>query len=107
MKKLLLIAALMLLTLTQLVSAQDGPVTIPSPEEPQQTAVDATYEEQVLEIVNQERWNNGQLPPLKGNTLLDNAAEGHSTNMAVRNFFAHCDLDTKTSPWESYDSGRV
>ncbi len=95
MKKLLLIAALILLTLTQLVSAQDGPVTIPSPEEPQQTAAGATFEEQVLEIVNQERWDNGQLPPLKGNQLLNNSAEGHSTNMAVRDFFDHCDLDTK------------
>ncbi|MBE2222612.1 MAG: hypothetical protein IAF02_13780 [Anaerolineae bacterium] len=99
MKKQFLIAAfIILLTLTQLVSAQDGPVTIPSPAEPQQTAVGPTYEEQVLEIVNQERWKDGQRPPLKGNQQLNNAAETHSNNMAVRNFFAHCDLDTKTTP---------
>ncbi len=59
-----------------------------------------SYEEQVLELVNQERWNNGQLPPLKGQTQLDLAAETHSTNMGVRNFFAHCDLDTHTLPWD-------
>lgn len=104
MKKQLLIAALILLITTQLVSAQDGPVKIGTPEAPKQTAVDPTYEEQVLEIVNQERWNNGQLAPLKGNTLLDNAAEGHSINMAVRNFFAHCDLDTKDSPWDRMEA---
>lgn len=57
----------------------------------------ASFEQQVLEIVNQERWNNGQLPPYKGVNLLDDAAETHSTNMAVRDFFAHCDFDTHTS----------
>ena len=59
-----------------------------------------SFEDQVMELVNQERWNNGQLPPLKRNTLLDNAAETHSANMAARDFFAHCDLDTKQSPWD-------
>ena len=78
----------------------DGPVTPGAPHNLEEgTAVlAATFEEQVLEMVNQERWNNGQLPPLKGNVLLDTAAETHSNNMAVRNFFAHCDLDTLTSP---------
>jgi len=107
MKKLLLIAALILLLSIQIVSAQDQPlpadgpvqVQIGDPDVPLQTTADPTYEEQVLEIVNQERWNNGQLPPLKGNNLLDTAAETHSVNMAVRNFFAHCDLDTKKSHW--------
>ncbi|PIE81195.1 MAG: hypothetical protein CSA11_05330 [Chloroflexi bacterium] len=98
MKKLLLIAALILLT-TQIATAQDGPIKTGSPAEPTSITADPTYEEQVLEIVNQERWNHGQLPPLKGNHLLDNAAETHSTNMAVRNFFDHCDLDTGASPW--------
>lgn len=71
----------------------------PSPDMPAGTA-SPTYEEQVLEIVNQERWINGQLPPLKGVVLLDGVAETHSTNMANRDFFAHCDLDTKQSPWD-------
>lgn len=64
------------------------------------TAVaDGSYVQQVVELVNQERWNEG-LPPLKRNAPLDQAAHTHSNNMAVRNFFDHCDLDTKTSPWD-------
>jgi len=63
-------------------------------------AADPTFEEGVMELVNQERWNNGQLPPLKQNGLLDAAAETHSDNMAVRNFVMHCDPDTGTLPWD-------
>ncbi len=59
-----------------------------------------SYQDLVMEIVNQERWANGQRPPLKRNTLLDSSSFGHSANMALRNFFAHCDLDTKSSPWD-------
>ncbi len=57
-----------------------------------------SFEDQVLEIVNQERWTNGMLAPLKGNAELATAAEGHSQAMAERNFFSHCDLDTGTLP---------
>jgi uncharacterized protein YkwD len=59
----------------------------------------ATFEDQIMEIVNQERWNNGQLAPLKRCDLLDTSTGLHSDNMAVRNFHAHCDPDTKTLPW--------
>lgn len=59
-----------------------------------------TLEDQVMELVNQERWSNGGLPPLKRNHLLDNSAELHSGNMASRNFFSHCDPDTETLPWD-------
>lgn len=59
-----------------------------------------TFEEQVVELVNQERWVNGQHAPLKHVGLLDTSAEAHSSNMASRNFFAHCDLDTGTLPWD-------
>ncbi len=55
---------------------------------------------QVLELINQERMANGQLPPLKGVAPLDTAAGTHSENMALRNFFDHCDLDTGDSPWD-------
>lgn len=55
---------------------------------------------QVVELVNQQRLVNGNLPPLKHVDLLDNAAQLHSDNMAGRDFFAHCDLDTKTEPWD-------
>ncbi len=57
-----------------------------------------SFEDQVMELVNEERWENGQLPPLKRNTLLDDAAETHSEHMAERDFFAHCDPDTGTLP---------
>jgi len=57
-----------------------------------------SFEHQVIELTNQERLDNGGLPPLKYHTSLGSAAETHSENMAVRDFFAHCDLDTKTSP---------
>jgi len=59
-----------------------------------------TYEDEVVEIVNQERWSNGQLPPLARCALLDTSSETHSSNMAVRDFLAHCDLDTGTEFWE-------
>ncbi len=59
-----------------------------------------TFEEQVLEIVNDERWQNGQLPPLKGEASLNSATKMHSNNMALRNFFGHCDVDTGKSPWD-------
>lgn len=57
-----------------------------------------TLAEQVLERVNLARWDNGQLPPLKGQAQLDAAALLHSTNMGTRNFFMHCDPDTLTQP---------
>jgi len=99
---LLLVAALIVPAVFADSSPADGPVVPGAPGEGGgETAVTAaTFEEQVLELVNQERWANGQLPPLKGNTLLDAAAETHSSNMAARDFFAHCDLDTQTSPWD-------
>ena len=59
-----------------------------------------TFEDTLMEVVNQARWDNGNLPPLKRVSLLDTAAEGHSQRMAVGNFFAHCDPDTKTLPWD-------
>ncbi|HJS30092.1 MAG TPA: CAP domain-containing protein [Anaerolineales bacterium] len=57
-----------------------------------------SFEETLVELVNQERWANGQLPPLKRATELDSASATHSTNQGVRNFFGHCDLDTGTWP---------
>ena len=63
-------------------------------------ALTPAYEDQVMEIVNQERWNNGQLPPLKRVALLDTSSELHSTNMGLRNFFMHCDPDTGKSPYQ-------
>lgn len=70
-----------------------------------QAAVSATptFEERVVELVNQERLANGNLPPLKHDALLDGSSELHSSNMATRDFFAHCDPDTGTLPWDRMD----
>lgn len=57
-----------------------------------------SFEDQVMELVNVERLANGGLAPLRRNDSLEAAAELHSTNMAVRNFFSHCDPDTGTLP---------
>jgi uncharacterized protein YkwD len=57
-----------------------------------------SFEELVMERVNQERWTNGQLPPLKNDPLLDQSSEVHSANMASRDFFGHCDLVDLTLP---------
>jgi hypothetical protein len=59
-----------------------------------------TFEDQVMELLNIERWDNGALPPLKRSDLLDTSAGTHSSNMATRNFFAHCDLDTGDQFWD-------
>ena len=57
-------------------------------------------EQQVVERLNQIRWQNGQLPPLKNNIQLQQAAVNHSRHMAERNFFDHCDFDTQLQFWQ-------
>jgi uncharacterized protein YkwD len=80
------------------------PLADPSPAPPWQApdpaplGPAASFEEQVIELVNEERWLDSQRPPLKGQGQLATAAEQHSVNMGVRNFFSHCDLDTGTMP---------
>jgi len=59
-------------------------------------ALDPVLAAQVVELVNQQRLNNGNLPPLKIDTLLTGVAEAHSQAMAERDFFSHCDPDTGT-----------
>lgn len=76
---------------------------LPSPEDlssAQAAASTATFEQRVVELVNLRRLENGNLPPLKRDVRLDESSELHSSNMAGRNFFAHCDPDTKTLPWD-------
>lgn len=60
----------------------------------------ADYAQQVVELTNMERFNNGALAPLKAAGELNDSSYLHSVAMAERNFFAHCDLDTGKSPWE-------
>lgn len=64
-------------------------------------ATGPSLEDQIMELTNQERWNNGQLPPYKRNHLLDSSAAGHSQGMGARNFFSHVDPDDGCSlPWD-------
>ncbi len=72
------------------------------PDDPAEPERQGTFEDQVMELVNQQRWDyaSGHLPPLKRQALLDTSAEGHSSRMATYNFFAHCDPDTGTMPWD-------
>lgn len=97
----------LLIVIFVLFQLPTGGPTAPEPLHPPLDAVPAeaaapsdgpTMQERVLELLNQERWDNGQLPPLKGNPQLGSAADGHSSGMALRDFFAHCDLDTHSDP---------
>jgi hypothetical protein len=63
-------------------------------------AFDPSFEDRLIELVNQERWTNGQLPPLKRVAELDSSSETHSANMAGRDFVMHCDPVTLTWPWD-------
>jgi uncharacterized protein YkwD len=56
------------------------------------------YEIELVELTNEERWDNGMLAPFKQVNLLHNSSDNHSEGMAIRHFFAHCDLDNHTSP---------
>lgn len=57
-------------------------------------AYDATWESQVLTLINQERAKpeNGSRPALTRNSKLDAAARLHSSDMACNNYFSHTSL---------------
>ena len=59
---------------------------------------DASYEEQVITITNQERLNHG-CEPLKMDDRLRMAAEGHSQDMAINDYFSHY-APNGTTPWD-------
>ncbi len=54
--------------------------------------VDAAYEQQLVELVNATRQQNG-LPPLKRVDLLDQAARYHATDLAQDDYFSHDTYD--------------
>ncbi|MFJ8039352.1 sigma-70 family RNA polymerase sigma factor [Kitasatospora sp. NPDC096147] len=80
-------------------SAAPTPSATPSPS-PSRTATTTaptratTAEQQVLDLVNSERAKNN-CGPLKANAKLQAAAQGHSDDMAARNFFDHTNPDGK------------
>lgn len=57
------------------------------------TATNAAYEQQVVEMVNAQRWANGKLPPYKRISALDTAARYHSTDLGQDNYFDHPSYD--------------
>ncbi|WP_242048849.1 CAP domain-containing protein [Planktothrix sp. FACHB-1365] len=57
-----------------------------------------SFEQRVFELTNQERLNAGLLP-LTYNYQLEAAAETHSQNMALQDFYAHNGVDG-TTPWD-------
>ena len=64
----------------------------------------ATFEEQVGELVNQERaactLPACPLSPLKLVSLLGALADEHSGSMALEDYFSHCDFSTGLDPFE-------
>ena len=64
----------------------------------------ATFEERVLELVNQERALNG-LDPLTLHPLLAETAEGHSQSMALQDFFSHTGLDGSSPSDRALENG--
>jgi len=47
------------------------------------------HERQLMTLVNQARWDNGQLPPLKASQNLTDAARYHSQDMRDDDYFGH------------------
>lgn len=80
-----------------------------TPEGPPEGTPKATtvisFQDRLAELVNEERWSNGQLAPLKQDDLLDTVSTSHSNNMADRDFFMHCDPDTLATPWDRMTAG--
>lgn len=76
----------------------EAPTGAPSP----------SFEDQLYQIINERRMDcaganctcAGNLPPMKRARILHLSSEFHSENMAIRNFFMHCDPDTGTSSWD-------
>ncbi|MBW4634338.1 MAG: CAP domain-containing protein [Iphinoe sp. HA4291-MV1] len=58
----------------------------------------ATFEQQVLELTNQERVQNG-LPPLKANAELNYAADKYAEEMSQRGVLSHTGPDG-SKPWD-------
>jgi len=133
MKKVVSRIGFLTLILSLFVSAQpvlaDGGVIGTPPEKPDPTspspqysgcdgqivpAYNAEYEEQIIELVNQERTSRG-LTPLVRSAGLTNAARYQATDMSQDNYFDHNTMDRaggelifRCSPWDriaNYYSG--
>ena len=63
-----------------------------------------TIDQEILDLINDERSDAG-LDPLSWNQQLDNAAESHSEDMALNDFFGHIGSDGSTSTQRINQSG--
>ena len=55
--------------------------------------INEAFEARVVELVNQQRAANGDLPPLKRVAALDRAARYHAADLGFDNYFAHDTFD--------------
>jgi uncharacterized protein YkwD len=84
--------------LAQAAQAQQYPHTVYLPLIVRPASTVHPYASRVVDLVNQERAKVG-CAPLAMNTALNNAALGHSEDMARNDFFDHTGSDD-SSPWE-------
>ena len=68
------------------------------PAGPESVLATPTFEDDIAALVNQERWDNGNLPPLKHESILHSVAHDHSVDMAEDDYVMHCDPDTGLEP---------
>ncbi len=70
----------------------------------------ATWEEEVVRLTNIERWTadgGANLPPLKKESHIDDAALRHSTDMAVNEHFSHTGTDGSSVGDRMTDAGYI
>ena len=72
------------------VSSSSTTASTTNPGGPGPSGNDAAVQQQVLDATNAERAANG-CPPLRLDPLLNQAADGHSEDMAARGYFSHSD----------------
>ncbi|MEP0916314.1 CAP domain-containing protein [Leptolyngbya sp. DQ-M1] len=87
-------------------SSSPAPLETAPPPSPVQAASDpafGAFEQQVFDLTNQQRMQQG-LPPLTLNLTLNDVAEKHSQDMATRNYFSHQGLDG-SQPWDRMRTG--
>jgi len=70
----------------------------PAPAQAAPTPAFGAFEQQVFDLTNQRRSQQG-LSPLTLNLTLNDVAEKHSQDMATRNYFSHQGLDG-SQPWD-------
>ncbi|MDK1475084.1 CAP domain-containing protein [Streptomyces sp. 549] len=81
------------------------PSTPPAKKTPSAPGKEASVEEQVLALVNQERAKVG-CKPVKANAKLEALASDFSRDMAVRGFFSHTSPDGD-SPWDRAEAAGI